>query len=152
MMETVLNRHNIGLFLVLGMLVVLSLWMQVGLFEEQIPEQAVKPSNDPDYYVEYFTSYGVDAEGRQYQLEADRLVHYPLDNKALLDRPHLIQYEEGSSPTHIYADSGWLYSGGEEIVLTDNVKVIRTRGQGFGGAGTTDRMRVKLKPRKSGKE
>ncbi len=145
-MNTVLNRHNIVLFMVLSMLVVLSTWMQFGLLEEPEPQSTAKAVNDPDYYVEYFTSYGVDAEGKQYQLEADRLVHYPLDNKALLDRPHLIQnLEEGGSPTHIYADSGWLFSNGDEILLTDNVKVIRTQGQGLGGAATTDRMRIKLK-------
>ncbi len=132
--------------MVLSMLVVLSTWMQFGLLEEPEPQSTAKAVNDPDYYVEHFTSYGVDENGKQYQLEADRLVHYPLDNKALLDRPHLIQnLEEGGSPTHIYADSGWLFSSGEEILLTDNVKVIRTQGQGLGGAATTDRMRIKLK-------
>lgn len=132
--------------MVLSMLIVLSVWMQFGLLEEPEQEAASKPANDPDYYVEYFTSYGVDADGKQYQLEADRMVHYPLDNKALLDRPHLIQnLAEGGSPTHIYADSGWLFSNGDEILLTENVKVIRTQGQGLGGAATTDRMRIKLK-------
>ena len=129
------------------MLVLLSIWMQFGLLEESESDGVAKAANDPDYYVEYFTSYGVDADGKQYQLEADRMVHYPLDNKALLDRPHLIQnLEDGGSPTHIYADSGWLFSNGDEILLTGNVKVIRTQGQGLGGAATTDRMRIKLKP------
>jgi len=133
--------------MVLGMLVLLSLWMQFDLLEEPEPTGSTAPVNDPDYYVEFFTSFGVDAQGKQYQLEADRLVHYPLDNKALLDRPHLIQnLEEGGGPTHIYADSGWLFSNGDEILLTGNVKVIRTQAQGLGGAATTDRMRIKLKP------
>lgn len=146
-MNTILNRHNVILFMVLSMLVLLSVWMQFGLLEEPEFDDVEQVENDPDYYLEYFTSYGVDADGKQYQLEADRLVHYPLDNKALLDRPHLIQnLEEGGSPTHIYADSGWLFSNGDEILLTENVKVIRTQGQGLGGAATTDRMRIKLKP------
>jgi LPS export ABC transporter protein LptC len=132
--------------MVLAMLVLLSLWMQFDLLEDPELDGATAAANDPDYYVEYFTSYGVDADGKQYQLEADRLVHYPLDNKALLDRPHLIQnLEEGGSPTHIYADSGWLFSNGDEILLTENVKVIVTQGQGLGGAATTDRLRIKLK-------
>ena len=131
------------------MLVLLSLWMQFDLLEDPELEGATAAANDPDYYVEYFTSYGVDADGKQYQLEADRLVHYPLDNKALLDRPHLIQnLEEGASPTHIYADSGWLFSNGDELLLTENVKVIVTQGQGLGGAATTDRLRIRLKLKK----
>jgi len=137
------------LFTVLAMLVLLSLWMQFDLLEDPELEGATAAANDPDYYVEYFTSYGVDADGKQYQLEADRLVHYPLDNKALLDRPHLIQnLEEGASPTHIYADSGWLFSNGDELLLTENVKVIVTQGQGLGGAATTDRLRIRLKLKK----
>jgi LPS export ABC transporter protein LptC len=145
-MNPVLNRHNVVLFMVLAMLVLLSLWMQFDLLEDPDLDGATTAVNDPDYYVEYFTSYGVDADGKQYQLEADRLVHYPLDDKALLDRPHLIQnLEEGGSPTHIYADSGWLFSSGDEILLTGNVKVIVTQGQGLGGAATTDRLRIRLK-------
>ncbi len=147
-MNTILNRHNAVLFLVLGMLILLSVWMQFGLLEDPETNDVTQVANDPDYYVEYFTSYGVDADGKQYQLEADRMVHYPLDNKSLLDRPHLIQNTEEGGPTHIYADSGWLFSNGDEILLTENVKVIRTQGQGLGGAATTDRMRIKLKPNK----
>jgi LPS export ABC transporter protein LptC len=135
--------------MVLAMLVILSLWMQFDLLEEpELNSTAATAANDPDYYVEFFTSYGVDAKGKHYQLEADRMVHFPLDNKALLDRPHLIQnLEEGGNPTHIYADSGWLFSNGDEILLTENVKVISTKSDGLGGAATTDRMRIKLKPR-----
>lgn len=124
----------------------LTLWMQFVLVGDPEIESEKVASNDPDYYVEYFTSYGVDEEGKQYQLEADRLVHYPLDNKALLDKPHLTQTDKDGSPTHIYADSGWLFSDGTEILLTENVKVIRSQGQQLGGAATTNRMRIKLKP------
>lgn len=146
-MNTVFSRHNVVMFMVLAMLVLLTLWMQFGLLEKPEIDNTAVESNDPDYYVEYFTSFGVDQEGKQYQLEADRLVHYPLDNKALLDRPHLIQVAQDGSPTHIYADSGWLFSDGSEILLTENVKVIRSKGQALGGAATTNRMRIKLKPR-----
>jgi LPS export ABC transporter protein LptC len=145
--NSVINRHNIALFMVLAMLVILSLWMQFDLLVEPEINNAEAAANDPDYYVEFFTSYGVDAKGKHYQLEADRMVHFPLDNKALLDRPHLIQnLEEGGKPTHIYADSGWLFSNGDEILLTENVKVISTGSDGLGGAATTEIMRIKLKP------
>ncbi len=143
-MNGLLDKHNVVMFAVLGML--LMLWMQFVLVGDPEIESEKVASNDPDYYVEYFTSYGVDEEGKQYQLEADRLVHYPLDNKALLDKPHLTQTDKDGSPTHIYADSGWLFSDGTEILLTENVKVIRSQGQQLGGAATTNRMRIKLKP------
>jgi len=146
MMNRIFDIHNVGMFVVVTILLTLTSWMQFSLLEEPSDDEAEVAANDPDYYVEFFTSYGVDANGKQYQLEADRLVHYPLDNKALLDRPHLVQTEQDGSPMHIYADSGWLFSDGDEILLTENVKVIRGQGSGVGGAATTDRMRIKLKP------
>ncbi len=145
-MNKIFDLHNVGMLAVVGLLLMLTSWMQFSLLEEPVVEEADAEANDPDYYVEFFTSYGVDASGKQYQLEADRLVHYPLDNKALLDRPHLVQTDPDGAPMHIYADSGWLFSDGDEILLTENVKVIRGRGKGVGGAATTDRMRIKLKP------
>ncbi len=141
-----MDRHNVVMVGILAFLVILTLWMQFILFDKQSPDEEAIASNDPDYYIEYFTSFGVDADGKQYQLEADRLVHYPLDNKALVDRPHITQYESGGNPIHIYADSGWLFSDGTEILLTDNVKVIQSQGAGLGGATKAKRMRIKLKP------
>lgn len=155
-----LDRHNIAMLGVLTLLVLLTLWMQFILFEQPSGGGAKEiANNDPDYYITHFTSFGVDAEGNQYQLAADRLVHYPLDNKALLDRPHITQYPEGDSgsplsPVDIYADSGWLFSAGTEILLTGNVKVIQGQntdadtGTGFGNVATTQRMRIKLKDKK----
>jgi len=144
-MTKFLDLHNVGMFVVVGVLMMLTIWMQFSLLEQPVIEEVEAEANDPDYYVENFTSFGVDGEGKQYQLEADRLVHYPLDNKALLDRPHLTQTDPDGSPLHIYADSGWLFSNGDEILLTENVKVIRGQGSGLGGAATTNRMRIKLK-------
>jgi len=144
-MNKFFDLHNVGMFAVIGVLMTLTTWMQFSLLEEPAIEEAQAEANDPDYYVENFTSFGVDGEGKQYQLEADRLVHYPIDNKALLDRPHLIQTDPDGPPLHIYADSGWLFSNGNEILLTENVKVIRGQGSGIGGAATTNRMRIKLK-------
>lgn len=146
-----LDRHNLVMLGALTVLVLLTLWMQFILFEKQSADEEAVASNDPDYYIEYFTSFGVDADGKQYQLEADRLVHYPLDNKALIDRPHITQYENGGNPVHIYADSGWLFSDGAEILLTDNVKVIRSQGTELGDTAKAKRMRIKLRPKENHK-
>ncbi len=142
-----LSRENLLPILAFGLMLILTLWMQFVLLEKSTNESGEAKNNDPDYYIENFTSFGVDEDGKQYQLEADRLVHYPVDNKALLDRPHLIQVLAEGGPTHIYADSGWLFADGSEILLTDNVKVIRTQGGLPGGGATTQRMRIKLKPK-----
>lgn len=142
-----LNRENILLFLGLGLMVILTIWLQFILLEKPADAPNNSVNKRPDYYIENFTSYGVDAENKQYELEADRLVHYPLDNKSLLDRPHLTQIIDSENPTHIYADSGWLFADGSEILLTENVRVIRSQGGLPGGGAKTNRMRIKLKPK-----
>lgn len=133
----------ISLFGILGLL---SIWLQFGLIQQ---EQVVFDGNerhDPDYYIENFTAIGMDEEGnRRYVLEAERLVHYPDDDTALLDNPHVIQYEVIGSPRHIYSESGWVSSNGNEVLLTGNVRVM----QGTGGENiATDKLKVYLDRKK----
>jgi len=137
------------LLIVLALIVfaALTVWTQ---FEQDTPaERPVTDTGrrDPDYYIENFTTTGMDETGqRRYTLKAERLVHYPDDNTALLDKPHLIQYPAGQAPTHTYAESGWVSSDGEEVLLVGNVRVIRGAQAGDpGGVATSDRMRVLLK-------
>ncbi|MEA3291096.1 MAG: LPS export ABC transporter periplasmic protein LptC [Pseudomonadota bacterium] len=136
----------LALFLVVA---AFSFWLQFGLLDK--PEETISEAekNDPDYYIENFVSVGMGEDGKRYRLEADRLVHFPVDDKALLNRPHLIQYIEATGPKHVYADSGWLYANGSEILLTGNVKVIQSQGGKPGGAGTSRKMRIKLKEKKA---
>ncbi len=131
-----------------GALGLLSIWLQFGIIER---EQVVFDGNerhDPDYYIENFTAVGMDEKGqRRYVLEAERLVHYPDDDTALLDNPHIIQYEDGAPPRHTYSESGWVSSDGNEVLLTGNVRVIQnpdsTKNSG-GSVLTTEKMRIFL--------
>lgn len=136
------------ILLLVALLGVFTLWLQYGLEEKPVPAVPAEQRHDPDYYIENFRTTGMDEHGRaRYTLEAERLVHYPDDNTALLDKPHLIQYQAGREPTHAYAESGWVSADGDEVLLTGNVRVIRGKGPGGRGAGvvTSNRMRIKLK-------
>lgn len=135
----------VALFGVLGLL---SIWLQFGVIEQ---EQVVFDGNerhDPDYYIENFTAVGMDEKGqRRYVLEAERLVHYPDDDTALLDNPHIIQYEDDAPPRHTYSESGWVSSDGNEVLLTGNVRVIQNHGGTKNNSGrvlTTEKMRIYL--------
>jgi lipopolysaccharide export system protein LptC len=122
--------------------------MQMSFLEESTNEELVlAESNDPDYYIENFTAVGMDINGeRQYVLEAERMVHFPDDDTSLLDKPHVIQYETGRAPTHIYSETGWVSANGDEVILTGNVRVIRGRDStGSGGVTTTEKLKVVLK-------
>jgi len=125
---------------------VLALWLQLGLVDAPVTVEEPAKRHDPDYYVENFTAVGMDKEGRRsYVLEAERMVHYPDDGTALLDFPHVVQYEPNMAPRHTYAESGWVSSDGNEVLLTGKVRVIQGRGgQGTGGIMTTEKLRILL--------
>lgn len=138
-------RENIavsGLFLVLFLV---SIWLRFGLLEKPDELDTQLEKNDPDYYAENFTSTGVDETGKKYKVIADRLVHYPVGDRALLDNPHIIQYDLSGVPRHIYAESGWLYDNQSTILLTGNVRVVQSQTSSAGSAGTSEKMIIHLK-------
>jgi len=147
--------EKIFYLLVAGTLGLLVLWLQIDLVDQKPQHATAKRSHDPDYYMENFTAVGMDKEGlRRYILEAERLVHYPDDNTALLDNPHIVQYNPGLAPRHTYAESGWVSSDGNEVLLTGNVRVVQGRAgkNDPGGIMTTEKMRILLDKNKSNKK
>jgi len=130
------------------LLAAFSLWLQFVVLEDK-PEVEVEDDEKPDYYVENFVAIGMDDQGnRRYMLEGDRMVNYPHDDTAVLDNPHVVQYEPGAAPRHTYADSGWVGPDGNEVLLTGNVRVIQGKGPdggSVGGVQTSERMRIRLK-------
>lgn len=131
-----------------GLLGLLSIWLQFGIIEQEQVVFDGDERHDPDYYIENFTAVGMDEKGRRrYVLEAERLVHYPDDDTALLDNPHIIQYEDDAPPRHTYSESGWVSSDGNEVLLTGNVRVIQNPGGTKNSGGrvlTTEKMRIYL--------
>ena len=123
----------------------LSTWLQFGLIEDPEAEISEAEKNDPDYYTENFISTGVDKTGKKYQVIADRMVHYPVGDRALLDNPHIIQYDLANNPRHIYAESGWLYDNQSTVLMTGNVRVIQSQSSSSGGAATAQKMVIHLK-------
>jgi lipopolysaccharide export system protein LptC len=140
--------ERIIIFTIVGVLAGITAWMQTDLLEESSNQQEIAAeNNDPDYYIENFYAVGMDTDGnRQYVLEAERMVHFPDDDTALLDKPHIIQYEPDRAPTHIYSETGWISANGDEVILTGNVRVIRGRDStGSGGVTTTEKLNIVLK-------
>jgi lipopolysaccharide export system protein LptC len=137
-----------AVFACLGLL---SVWLQFGIIERPVNKFDGNERHDPDYYMENFTAIGMDEEGRRkYVVEAERMVHYPDDDTALLDNPHIIQYQPGVAPRHSYSESGWMSSDGNEVLLTGNVRVIQgapeqgNQDQSGGGVLTTEKLRILL--------
>lgn len=147
-MKTVEKIVYMTVFACLGLL---GVWLQFGIIEQPVNKFDGKERHDPDYYMENFTAVGMDEEGRRkYVVEAERMVHYPDDDTALLDNPHIIQYQPGVAPRHSYSESGWMSSTGNEVLLTGNVRVIQgapeqgNQDQSGGGVLTTEKLRILL--------
>ncbi len=139
------NKQNILLISVFLLLAGLSAWLQFGLLESSDEEIAESEKNDPDYYVENFTSQGIDSLGRSYEIISDRLVHYPVGDRVLLDNPIIIQYEADGTARRVSAESGWLYNNRRTVLLTGNVRVIEGGSDNsVGGVASTKKMVIHL--------
>ena len=137
---------------ILGMVGLFSIYLQSFIFEEEVEEVKTAERHDPDYYILNFIATGLDKNGqRRYVLKADRMVHFPDDDTSVFDNPHVIEYEEGLAPRHSYADSGWMNSTGDEILMTGNVKVIvEADERGPGGTLKSKRLRILLNKNQDG--
>ena len=137
---------------ILGMVGLFSMYLQTLIFEEEIEEEITSERHEPDYYILNFIATGLDKNGqRRYVLKADRMVHFPDDDTAVFDKPHVIEYEKGLAPRHTYADSGWMNSTGDEILMTGNVKVVvEADERGPGGTLKTGRLRIFLNKNSDG--
>lgn len=130
----------------LGIIGLFGIYLQDAFVQDPPEEQDFAQRHDPDYYIENFTATGLDKNGqRRFVIEAERMAHFPDDDTALFDNPHVIEYVVGQAPRHTYADSGWMSSTGDEILLTGNVRVVVEADQtGPGGEIKAKRMRILL--------
>ena len=131
---------------ILGVVGLFGVWLQSLVLDDEDEVVSIEQRHDPDYYIENFTATGLDKNGkRRFVIKAKRMAHYPDDDTALLDFPVITQFEEGSAPRHTYADSGWMNSTGDEIIMTDNVRIVVEAGEnGPGGTINTKRLRILL--------
>ena len=137
-------RHDILLVLTFALVTGLSAWLQFGLLDSPEAEPTAAEKNAPDYYIRNLVFTGRDEQGKKYELRADRMVHYPFGDRALLDNPHIIQFSPDGAPRHVTADSGWLDNVTSEILLTGNVRVVQDPSGASGDAFSGERMVIIL--------
>lgn len=142
-------KDNILIGTLFMCLILLSVWLQFGLLAEPSITSTAVESNEPDYYAEMFVSSGLDETGKKYRIIADRMVHYPIGDRALLENPHIIQYDLNNNPKHIYADSGWLYDNQSTVSLSGNVRVIESQSSGVDSTVAVQKMVLHLRDNNS---
>lgn len=118
-----LNKAIIAALLLL--LLLLSIWLPNALID---PVMTIDDAAHgiPDYTIENFTSTAMNERGQpKYALSAARLVHYPNEKSAYLEKPHLVQYASGGPPVHTIAERGRVFNDGKELQMTGDVRVTR---------------------------
>ena len=63
-------------------------------------------------------------------LYADLVLHYPDDDSTELTRPRLEIYNGRDDPWYVIAESGWISSGNEVVLLHGEVEIWRTNDAG----------------------
>lgn len=59
----------------------------------------------------------------RYRLQADYMIHFPIDDSTELESPNLLYYRNDKPPVTIRSETGWISSRGEEIYLKGKVDI-----------------------------
>lgn len=104
------------------------LWQYLEDFEEGAAP--VRP-HEPDYYIEDMVRNTLDETGAlKNVLYADLVTHYPDDDSTELSQPRMEIYNGGNDPWYVIAESGWVSSGNEVVLLHGEVEIWRLNDAG----------------------
>jgi lipopolysaccharide export system protein LptC len=110
---------------VLALLVGLTVWLNQLVRAPQSRESGAL-RHDPDAIVERFDARKFGTDGRVlYTLAARKMVHYPDDDTARLDRVTLEAFEPGQPKMTVTADEGRLERTGDRVWIEGHVVLVR---------------------------
>jgi lipopolysaccharide export system protein LptC len=111
-------------FLMAG-LAALTWWLDQ-MVQPLAPARDPKAPNEPDFVVDKFQATRMNVNGTQrYSVVADRMVHYPGDNSAVLDQPRLTHFDPARGPVSIRANQGKADNNGENVYFSGDVQIKR---------------------------
>lgn len=92
------------------------------------PARAERPvaADEPDYFVERMALLTMNERGLpSYRLEAQRLQHYPADDRTEFEEPVMVSLDPERPRITVTANRGRLVDGGEQALLHGNVVITR---------------------------
>lgn len=117
------NSWVTALFFVALGAVTFWIWQQL---DEDEPWSGPPRAHEPDYYIEDMVRNTLDASGAlQSVLYAELVTHYPDDDSTELLRPRIEIYNNNADPWYVVAESGWVSSGNEIVLLHGEVEIWR---------------------------
>ncbi len=82
--------------------------------------------HDPDAIMENFSATTLNDQGvPDFVMVAAKLMHYPDDDSTTVDEPHITLLSPGKPAIQVTAEHGTISSKGDNVFLSDNVKVLR---------------------------
>tara|TARA_A100001037_G_scaffold92180_1_gene83555 strand:+ start:165 stop:803 length:639 start_codon:yes stop_codon:yes gene_type:complete len=100
-------------------------------YEADPSRPVVSRDEDPDYFIENFTTTVTDTEGYiKRRLSAQRLLHFPDTDSNELTAPHLVLHRRTGTPWHIQSERGWISASGEVVLLLGRVHAWRDNDRG----------------------
>jgi len=125
------------------MLVALTWWLDQLVQPEGTRAGAAK-RHDPDLIVENFSARKFGEDGRTlYTLAARKMVHYPDDDSAQLEKIDFEAYEPRQPRVTIASQRGRLLEGGDKVWFEGNVVLVREADERYEASRlTTERLLV----------
>jgi lipopolysaccharide export system protein LptC len=127
----------------LALLVALTFWLHY-LVQPPAVRASGSLRHDPDLIVENFNARKLGEDGRVlYTLVARKMVHYPDDDSAQLEKVTLEAFDPKQPKMTVTADRGQLEQGGDRVMIEGNVVVTRAADDRNEAARlTTDKLLV----------
>lgn len=90
------------------------------------PVPDYKGRHDPDYVVEKFSAVTLGVNGSpRYMVSAQKMEHFPDDDTTHLVEPRVTAPYRDKPPVHIRAARGKVSRNGDEIIMQDEVQLLR---------------------------
>ena len=129
---------------ILALLVALTWWLDQ-LVQPAAVRADAKKRHDPDLIVENFRArkFGLDGE-TLYTLVASKMVHYPDDDSAILEKLDFEAYEPRQPRMTIGSQRGTLREGGKKVWFEGDVVLVREADQRYGASTLTTQQLLVL--------
>jgi lipopolysaccharide export system protein LptC len=90
------------------------------------PKSDDSKRHDIDYAIENLSSVTLDEKGQaRYMMTTEKMWHYPDDDSTHLQTPRMVSLHTDREPLVIWAQTGTISSHGDDVYLSDNVKIMR---------------------------
>jgi lipopolysaccharide export system protein LptC len=117
-------RYWLPLLPLIGLLGV-TYWLNQQVLSEPAAHDSSK-RHDPDAIVEDFSATSLNEQGvPSFIMAAKKMVHFPDDDSTTLEAPRITMLSAGQPAIHATAKSATISSKGEEVILRDDVEVLR---------------------------